>query len=62
MNTDKKNSLRAVFYVQDERYVVLPWMAKNDDVQDERYVVLPWMAKSADVQDGLSQTSCLSRH
>jgi hypothetical protein len=24
------------FYVQDERYVVLPWMAKNDDVQDER--------------------------
>jgi hypothetical protein len=24
------------FYVQDERYVLVPWMAKNDDVQDER--------------------------
>ena len=23
-------------YVQDERNVVVPWMAKNDDVQDER--------------------------
>ncbi len=44
-----------VFYVQDERYVVVPWMAKSDDVQDERYVVVPWMAKSDDVQDGLSQ-------
>jgi hypothetical protein len=28
-------------YVQDERYVVVPWMAMNDDVQDERYVVVP---------------------
>jgi len=46
-----KNSLRAVFYVQDERYVVLPWMARNDDVQDEGYVVLPWMARNDDVQD-----------
>jgi hypothetical protein len=25
--------------VQDERYVVMPWMARNDDVQDERYAV-----------------------
>ena len=50
MNKDKAAS-GLFFYVQDERYVVLPWMAKNDDVQDERYVVLPWMAKNDDVQD-----------
>ena len=23
----------SLFYVQDERYVMMPWMAKNDDVQ-----------------------------
>jgi hypothetical protein len=35
MNKDKAAS-GLFFYVQDERYVVLPWMAKNDGVQDER--------------------------
>jgi hypothetical protein len=40
-----------LFYVQDERYVTVPWMAKSGDVQDERYVMVPWMAKSGDVQD-----------
>ncbi len=38
-----------LFYVQDERYVMVPRMAKND-VQDERYAMVPWMAKN-DVQD-----------
>ena len=27
------------FYVQDERYDVMPWMAMNVYVQDERYVL-----------------------
>ncbi len=27
-----------LFYVQDERYVMMPWMARND-VQDERYAM-----------------------
>ncbi|MFT5298110.1 MAG: hypothetical protein ACI9YH_004157 [Colwellia sp.] len=35
MNKDKAAS-GLFFYVQDERYVVLPWIAKSDDVQDER--------------------------
>jgi len=39
------------FYVQDERYVAVPWMAKSVYVQDERYVAVPWMAKSVYVQD-----------
>jgi hypothetical protein len=43
MNNKKRQLITGVFYVQDERYVVLPWMAMNDDVQDERYVELPWM-------------------
>jgi hypothetical protein len=35
MNKDKAAS-GLFFYVQDKRYVVLPWMAKNDNVQDKR--------------------------
>ena len=38
-------------YVQDERYVVVTWMAMNDDIQVERYVVVTWMAMNDDVQD-----------
>ena len=40
-----------VFYVQDERYSAVPWMAKSAYVQDGRYDAVPWMAKSGDVQD-----------
>ena len=40
-----------LFYVQDERYVMMPGMARNDDVQDERYVMMPGMARNDDVQD-----------
>jgi aromatic ring-cleaving dioxygenase len=29
------------FYVQDERYVMVPWMAKNDDVQ--AVLSHPWL-------------------
>jgi hypothetical protein len=32
----KKNGFNAVFYVQDERYVMVPWMAMNDD--EDNYV------------------------
>ena len=47
-------SMTGLFYVQDERYVVMPWMAMNNHVQDERYVVMPWMAMNNHVQrDGL---------
>jgi len=35
-----------VFYVQDERYVAVPWMGKSVYVQDERYVAVPWMGNS----------------
>jgi len=31
-----KVAISNLFYVQDERYVVMPWMARNDHVQDER--------------------------
>ncbi|PCI59929.1 MAG: hypothetical protein COB35_10200 [Gammaproteobacteria bacterium] len=44
-----KKELNCSFYVQDERYVAEPWMARSDDVQDERYVAEPWMARSDDV-------------
>jgi len=43
--------IRGVFYVQDERYAAVPWMARSGDVQDERYAAVPWMARSGDVQD-----------
>jgi hypothetical protein len=43
--------LYILFYVQDERYVEIPWMVMNDDVQDERYVEIPWMVMNDDVQD-----------
>jgi hypothetical protein len=39
------------FYVQEERYVTVPRMAKSEDVQEERYVTVPRMAKSEDVQE-----------
>ena len=42
------------FYVQEERYVMMPWMAINDDVQEERYVVMPWMARNDKVNQQLS--------
>jgi hypothetical protein len=33
MNDMKCQSIDWHFYVQDERYVTVPWMAKSDDVQ-----------------------------
>jgi hypothetical protein len=45
-----KVAIGNLFYVQEERYVVMLWMAMSDDVQEERYVVMPWMAMNDDVQ------------
>ena len=36
----KSTVITVLFYVQDERYVMMPWTARNDDVQDERSVFL----------------------
>jgi hypothetical protein len=44
-----KVAISNLFYVQEERYVVMPWMARNDHVQEERYVVMPWMARNDDI-------------
>jgi hypothetical protein len=44
-----KVAISSLFYVQEERYVMVPWMARNDDVQEERYVMVPWMARNDDV-------------
>jgi hypothetical protein len=46
-----KVAISSLFYVQEERYVMVPWMERNDHVQEERYVMVPWMARNDHVQE-----------
>ena len=43
------------FYVQDERYVAVPWMAKSDDVQAFlRHPVFQGISASVHVDNGMT--------